>query len=160
MNLYLIRHGEAKNVGEAGILTDEARALTAKGADEAKQMAAYFQARQVKFDLIVHSPLVRAHQTADYLAHGHGAKTIPDEKLSTAGDIDSYLQVLEAYKSLRTLAVVAHQPTLGKVVLRLIGAEARLGIEFKTCGVAKLTVERHPFGWHGSLAAFFSPEDV
>lgn len=66
--LYLMRHGHAPTAAEARVGTDALRPLSEKGAADAARCAADIAARGGRPDLILHSPLRRAVQTAAAVA--------------------------------------------------------------------------------------------
>ena len=65
MRLVLIRHAEAEDAGLGG---DAARRLTEQGRRRFRRAARGLAALDVKFDLVLHSPLARATETAALLA--------------------------------------------------------------------------------------------
>lgn len=68
-NLTFLRHGESEG-NSAGVLQGQADfPLTSKGVQQAENLAQYWQMQDVKYDLIVSSPLKRAAQTAQIIAN-------------------------------------------------------------------------------------------
>src|SRR5436309_15648892 len=65
MELYVIRHADAVNLGEQNISEDADRPLSARGQAQAKMVGAALVAKGIRPALLVTSPLVRARQTAD-----------------------------------------------------------------------------------------------
>jgi phosphohistidine phosphatase len=65
MELYLIRYGIAEE-DQPG-LKDEERKLTKEGREKIEKVAQRLFKLDLNFDLILTSPLVRAHQTAEIL---------------------------------------------------------------------------------------------
>src|ERR1700751_3425189 len=74
MNLYLLRHGLAVDLGEHGINRDADRPLTAKGKAKLGKIATAMQAIDLSFDLILSSPYLRARQTAEIFADSFNAR--------------------------------------------------------------------------------------
>lgn len=68
MNLCLMRHGLAVERGARGFEDDAHRPLTPKGRRLLRKISAAFHALEPDFDVILFSPLVRAHQTAEIVA--------------------------------------------------------------------------------------------
>src|SRR5438477_9803902 len=64
MLLYLIRHAEAVELGSPGAARDFDRALTPHGRAQARALGEAFARLKLPVDVVVASPLVRAHQTA------------------------------------------------------------------------------------------------
>ncbi len=71
-NLYYVRHGESEfnKAGKWAGSTDTP--LTKKGHAQAKQAGQLAKEQALKFDVIISSPLSRAHHTAQYIADGVG----------------------------------------------------------------------------------------
>jgi len=67
--ITLLRHGESEG-NLAGILQGQSDyPLTAAGIEQAQQLASYWKSEDMKFDLIVSSPLLRASRTAEIIAN-------------------------------------------------------------------------------------------
>jgi phosphohistidine phosphatase len=104
MELILWRHAEA----EDGYPDDE-RALTEKGHEQAKKMAAWLKPRLPKDTQIMVSPAKRAQQTAHALELPF--TTLPE--LSPGGSPQDILRVANWDASKGSVLIVGHQPTLG-----------------------------------------------
>ena len=74
MNLYLLRHGIAEDLGTPGILNDADRPLTAKGEQKLEEVARAMAALELSFDLILSSPYLRARQTTAIIAKAFSAR--------------------------------------------------------------------------------------
>ncbi len=121
MRVYLIRHGNAADVG--GYDRDDDRPLTAEGRRRMKLSAGAWLTSHEPFpERWLVSPLVRAVQTAE----------ICSAALASEGDIDvTRLLIPEARISevaerigiepVDTLALVGHQPLLGGLAAWLLG---------------------------------------
>ena len=70
MILLLIRHAKAEDFGSSG---DGSRALTAKGQLQSRQVGRFLKERDLLPDLVLHSPLVRARETAEIFCQTCGA---------------------------------------------------------------------------------------
>jgi phosphohistidine phosphatase len=158
MKIYIFRHGEAEDIGKNGVYVDEARRLTEKGQRDAQKMGAYLKAKQHKVDLFLHSPLVRAVQTAEILASELGCEKKVVNELSTDFGARTYLEVLGNHKSVQSLALVAHQPTLTKVIATLISGEHHAQFRFEPCSLAVITIGTTLM--NGELQLLLSPNDV
>jgi broad specificity phosphatase PhoE len=67
--ITLLRHGESEG-NSAGVLQGQSDyPLTDAGLEQARQLASYWKSIDMKFDLIISSPLRRAAQTADIIAN-------------------------------------------------------------------------------------------
>ncbi len=104
MELILWRHAEA----EDGYPDDE-RALTAKGHEQAKKMAAWLKARMPKETQILVSPAKRAQQTASALELPFTTLN----ELAPGASPHDLLKVANWDTSKGSVLIVGHQPTLG-----------------------------------------------
>ncbi len=158
MKIYIFRHGEAEDIGKNGVFRDEERRLTEKGKQDAQKVGAYLKAKQHKLQLLLHSPLVRAVQTAEMLAAELGCEKKSVNELSTDFGVRTYLEVLGNYMNVQTLGVVGHQPTLTKVISTLISGEHRAQFRFEPCSLAVITVGSTLMS--GELQLLLSPNDL
>jgi len=114
MDLILWRHADAEDVGPQG---DLSRRLTKKGRRQAERMARWLDARLEGDWRIVCSPAQRALETVEPL----GREFEVSEEVSTSASARSVLQEAGWPEGGRVI-VVGHQPTLGEVASRLLGA--------------------------------------
>jgi phosphohistidine phosphatase len=104
MELILWRHAEAEDG-----YPDHERALTEKGHEQAKKMAAWLKPRLPKDTQILVSPAKRAQQTADAL--GLLFTTLPE--IAPGGSPQDLLKAANWDTSKGSVLIVGHQPTLG-----------------------------------------------
>jgi phosphohistidine phosphatase len=129
MYLYLIRHGIAADLdplisnsnellGATAIASDELRPLTKVGRKKIEQVADRIRRLELKFDLIVTSPLVRAQQTANILFDKQlSPKLDVSEDLKPMGNIQSWLTNWSERTDLgaiSTVALIGHEPSLSE----------------------------------------------
>ena len=114
VRLILVRHAEAAP-GEP----DELRPLTARGRDQARELAE----RLPRPDAVLSSPLLRARETAALLAGPHGLEPEPDERLAPGATDTDVRATIEGRGG--TVVVVCHQPDCGIVASRLGAGEVR-----------------------------------
>jgi phosphohistidine phosphatase len=115
MDLILWRHAEAEDAAAGG---DAARALTRHGRKQAERMGAWLRARISDEWLVISSPAKRAVQTAK----GLDMEFEERDGLDTSASVASILREARWPDGERSVVVVGHQPTLGEVVVRLLGA--------------------------------------
>ncbi|WP_372658240.1 histidine phosphatase family protein [Hydrogenophaga sp.] len=132
MDLILWRHAEAQEhpdlvLGQQGDPLDLARRLTPRGEKQAARMAAWLDRQLPESARIFASPAQRAEQTA--LALGRKFK-LRDE-LVPGGDPLALLELVQWPHAKSPTVVVGHQPTLGRVIARL------LGLSEEDCSVKK-----------------------
>jgi phosphohistidine phosphatase len=138
MKLYLMRHGLAI---ERGIyLEDGDRPLTDLGKKKTAQVSQHLQKLELRFELIVTSPLVRAQQTAEILHHQSLSRDLEiSPHLAPEGDLSRFLTELVSYaKPEASLIAVGHQPDLGNWAEMLIYGQVREVIVLKKAGIIGL----------------------
>lgn len=119
MNLLLWRHAEAEDGWP-----DLPRKLTARGEQQARQMAEWLRAHAPKDLRVLVSPAVRTRQTADALGRPYDV----DARLAPNGQINGLLEAAQwphgfgGGKDSATL-IVGHQPTLGQTASVLLSGE-------------------------------------
>jgi phosphohistidine phosphatase len=91
VSIYFIRHGIAAD--RADYANDGDRPLTEEGRKKTKKIAQRLQDLGLQFNLIQHSPLVRAQQTAAIFAET-GYAIAESEYLAPAGDFKQWLRVV------------------------------------------------------------------
>jgi phosphohistidine phosphatase len=119
MRLLLMRHG----VAEDNAPTDAARQLTPAGARQVERVAGWLVGRGVVPGVVLHSPLVRARQTAERFAAATGLVLAADAERRWLG-LDLSLSELTGELQRRTaevVLVVGHQPRISTVTARLCG---------------------------------------
>jgi phosphohistidine phosphatase len=120
MELILWRHAEA----EPGV-DDLERKLTTKGRKQAARIAGWLNARLPSRFTLYSSPAKRALQTAKAL----DAPLETSELLAPERPAADVLRAVDWPNQDQLVIVVGHQPTLGRVVARLLGNEADLSIQ-------------------------------
>jgi len=155
--IYLIRHGVAAERGDA-YPDDTLRPLTKDGVSRLRQGAKALGGLGVTFDVILTSPLVRTRQTAEVIAAGLGGKPPIEmaDALAPEGTPAAVVQALAKHAGKAAIALVGHEPNLGELAARLIGA--RRPLEFKKGGVCRIDFDSLPPKGAGSLRFFLTPK--
>jgi phosphohistidine phosphatase len=156
LELYLIRHGIAAERGPE-FPDDSKRPLTGKGITALKQEAKALAALGISFDLIIASPLTRTRQTANVFAEqlpGKPAVELSDS-LAPAGTPAAVMQEIAKHSRKARLALVGHEPNIGELAARLIGA--RSAIEFKKGAICRIDFDVLPPKSLGMLRWFLPP---
>lgn len=134
--LILLRHAEAAPAGT--MQADRERELTARGHTQAEAVAAWLQAGGIFPDRCLHSPAVRARQTAEHVhARLGGATPLPAAAIweASAGEL---LAIAAAHADCERLLLVGHNPGLEHLLRILAGGGAARGLP--PAGLARLTV--------------------
>lgn len=153
LELYLIRHGIAAERGE-DFPDDSKRPLTNAGISRLRKEAKALDALGVAFDHIITSPLVRTKQTADIFAEVLKSKpsVSQSDALAPAGTSTAVVQELAKHMRKGRLALVGHEPNIGELAARLIGA--RVPFEFKKGAICRIDFEVLPPKGVGQLRWF------
>lgn len=119
MHLYLIRHGIAEDLDPAfdSIASDELRCLTKIGRKKVAQVADRSVELDLKFDLIITSPLVRARQTAEiFIEKQLSPRLEVSLELKPSGNLPAWLMDWNASTetNINNLALVGHEPNLSE----------------------------------------------
>ena len=143
MYLYLIRHGIAEDLapGEDSIASDELRCLTKIGRKKVAQVADRLHKLDLKFDLVITSPLVRARQTADILIDKQlSTKLEVSPELKPSGNLPAWLQEwdVSAKTNVTNLALVGHEPNLSEWAELLISGQVSHQLILKKGGIIGL----------------------
>jgi phosphohistidine phosphatase len=141
IELYLVRHAIAAERGP-NYPDDRERPLTSEGVARFKRTVEGLKALEVKLELVLTSPLVRASHTAELLVAGIGGKPRLDqlEALAPGGRMTDVLEAVARYsKRAKQLAVVGHEPDLGELAARLL--RSRGTIEFKKGAVCCIELD-------------------
>ena len=156
LELYLVRHGVAAERGP-DYPDDSKRPLTSKGMTALKREAKALNALGIGFDLIITSPLTRTRQTAEILAeHLEGKPTvIQSDALAPAGTPAAVMQEIARHARKARLALVGHEPNIGELAARLIGA--RSPMEFKKGAICRIDFDVLPPKALGQLRWFMPP---
>lgn len=156
LELYLIRHAIAAERGEE-YPDDSKRPLTSSGMSKLREAAKGLNELDVSFDLIITSPLVRTKQTAEIIAGTLKEKpqVVTSDALAPAGTPAGVVQELARHAKQARIALVGHEPNLGELAARLIGAKS--SIEFKKGAVCRIDFEVLPPKGIGHLRWFIPP---
>jgi phosphohistidine phosphatase len=157
LELYLVRHGIAAERGDE-YPDDSTRPLTSGGIARLKREAKALDALGVGFDVIISSPLVRAKQTADTLAESMKSRpsVILSDSLTPAGTPSAVFQELAKHMRKPRIALVGHEPNMGELAAKFIGARAPL--EFKKGAICRIDFEVFPPKGMGQLRWFLTPK--
>ena len=156
LELYLIRHGLAAERGPE-YPDDSQRPLTDRGKRSIRQEARALNTLEIAFDLIVASPLTRTRQTADLLAATLKARppVTTSEALAPSGSAAAVIDEILAHPAHACVALVGHEPNIGELAARLIGARAP--IEFKKGAICRIDFDGSPPKARGQLRWFLPP---
>ena len=151
------REGVAAERGEE-YPDDSKRPLTSDGIARLRKESKALEALDVSLDQILSSPLVRARQTADVIAEGLKAKppVAVTDSLTPAGSPAAVIQELGKHMRKARIALVGHEPNMGELAARLLGAKG--AIEFKKGAICRIDFEIFPPKGLGTLRWLVTPK--
>ncbi len=149
MRIGLFRHGVAEDFARS----DFDRRLTPAGRAEVARVGELVYRAGYRPGCIVHSPLVRAVQTADVLQERWPEVPVT---LLDALAYPSLDDILRQVAGLADPLLVGHEPTLGNLVARLVGAPTG-STPLERAGFALLDVDRIPTTRPAMLRTFIHP---
>lgn len=141
MKIYIMRHGIASESDGPSFDDDSQRPLTDKGRDKINRIAHTLKSLDIKPDLILSSPYVRAEQTASILAKEFNCKK--DLKFSDllipTGKAEAIIsQIVENYM-VDEILIVGHEPCLSLLIGTLSVGNPDLAVNIKKGGVCCLS---------------------
>jgi phosphohistidine phosphatase len=114
VDLILWRHADAEEGSN-----DLDRALTRKGQQQGRVMAAWLQRRLPQDYVLISSEAKRSRQTAAFLRKG--VKIEP--AVNPGASLEQVLAVLDAQNKSGTVVLVGHQPYLGHLAAQLMSGD-------------------------------------
>ena len=132
--LLVVRHAIAEDAAEwaRNHPDDAGRPLTSEGKKKMKRVAEALRTLVPEIQLLATSPFTRAVQTAEILAAAYGG---PDPVvvpvLAPAQSADDVTRWLAGERRHDTVAIVGHEPGLGRVASWLLARSERSFIEIK-----------------------------
>ena len=159
MNLYLLRHAHALDVGEPGVESDEERPLSDQGRHQVGLVADAVKRLGLKFDQVLTSPLRRAAETAQELCRH---LEMPETALMALEQLAPGASSKKLMKRLRTLEandvlLVGHAPDLCEHAALLIGSK-QSEVEIAKAGLAYVRCDAPPRKGVGALVWLLTPE--
>ena len=142
--LFLVRH--AKSSWDNAALPDKERPLNDRGRRDAPKMGERLAKRDVKPDLILSSPAVRALSTAEIVAEklDYRRKDIVVTERLYAAEVDDLLDVIRQLgDELKCVMLFGHNPEFTELAHRLSGEIAHM----PTCAIAEFTFDEK--SWSG-----------
>ncbi|HZC58888.1 MAG TPA: phosphohistidine phosphatase SixA [Chthoniobacterales bacterium] len=138
MQLFLLRHAEAESHSE----NDEERALTDKGRRQAANIGRFCAAHDIAPDVILSSPLVRARETAEAVAHelGMPKRVQIEEFLGVGMTPESSVSGLEKYSGRESVMLVGHEPDFSRLAGALIGGH-RGSVRFRKATLLSISLQ-------------------
>jgi phosphohistidine phosphatase len=152
MELALVRHAPAVPRASGNGTDDGARPLTRDGRRRFRRARTGLERMELRFDRLLHSPLLRAVETAEILVPLVDGPISAEPLLATTPS-DALLARIRGERP----ALVGHQPWLGELLSWLVFGDPSHGSawQWKKGGVAFLTGDPQPGGMQ--LSRFLTP---
>jgi phosphohistidine phosphatase len=164
MNLYPLRHGIAVASDEPGAEVDSQRPLTSKGIKRMRKASRGLRRLEIPFDAILTSPLVRARQTAEIVAHALGLESHLEEisGLAPESSVDQLISSLARFHERDHVLLVGHEPLLSQTAAFLLSGRnsPRVSISLKKGGVCRIEIDTLPPHQAGTLHWLFAPKQL
>jgi phosphohistidine phosphatase len=155
MKLLLIRHAAAVPRGTPSVPDDE-RPLTREGKAKFRVAARGLARVTRRPDVLLTSPLPRARVTAEIAARAF-ENIAPTIELALArSSVDGIVAALKTYPRGAKIALVGHEPLLGALLARLLGAAEGRRLAFEKGGAALVDLPDGPAA-DGRLCWFLKP---
>ena len=163
MELYLIRHGLAQQLGLKNDFTDERRTLTAEGRDRMREVSRGLRKLGVQLDLLITSPLVRAVETAELVAEAlalNKKEIIQTASLAPGGSADELFSEIKSHTGVESAGLVGHEPYLGELAARMVQSTGHLAISLRKGGVCCINVVETVPSFRGELVWLMTPKQL
>jgi phosphohistidine phosphatase len=163
MNLYVLRHGIAVDPGTPGYETDSERPLIPKGEHQLRQIADAMRKMDLRFDLVLSSPFLRARQTAEIIAESLMLKKqlVFSDALVPDGNPKALVRQLNELKPApENVLLVGHEPYLSQLIALLTAGETGMAIDLKKGGLSKLEAEYLLYGPCATLVWLLTPRQM
>jgi phosphohistidine phosphatase len=160
MQLLLVRHAIAEDRDEFRNRNsnDWERPLTKAGRERMEKLSGEYASLVKSVDLLCHSPLVRARQTAEILAKDLKPRyTVESDTLTPESDPQDFLRWLADYAKAELVVAVGHEPQLSDLASVILLAQKRPMFGFKKGGACLIDLSRGPVAGAGALVWLVTP---
>jgi phosphohistidine phosphatase len=160
MKLYLLRHGIALDRIGGAVHSDFQRPLTKEGKAELEMVGLALKKLNVKADLVVSSPLVRARETAEIIKSelGCSEELQITEALSPGCSASDLYKFLRPFHDRQDVFLVGHEPDMGRLAATLLWTGPEFDMPFKKAGICRIDVSDIPPNYPGRLKWFVTPK--
>jgi phosphohistidine phosphatase len=159
VELLIVRHAiaEDREVFAATGREDALRPLTAEGIRKMKRTSQGLREIIPGIDVLVSSPLTRANETAEILRREYELDRVETAReLEPGTSLDDVVTWLGQYDQ-GVVAIVGHEPQLGRLVTYLVTGSDRSAIELKKGGACLVEFEGKPRAGRGRLTWAIPP---
>jgi phosphohistidine phosphatase len=136
MELFLLRHADADTEASS----DDARRLSEKGIIQAQKVGRFCEAHQIEPQLVLSSPVRRAHETARIVCDLLRAELIPVRWLACGMHPETGLDQLKEYSEFERVMIVGHEPDFSMLVAHLTGLPDAERVHIRKASLTGLAV--------------------
>jgi phosphohistidine phosphatase len=163
MQLLIVRHGIAEDKADFAKTgkSDDLRPLTAEGKEAMARNAEGLREIVPEISELVTSPLVRAVETAEIVAHAYGIEIdATTDALSPDAPFEKLVEWIGERAKREVVAVVGHEPHLSGLATWLMSGMKDPRIELKKGGACLLTFRGAPKAGTGTLEWSLHPKHL
>ena len=159
MNIYVVRHGEARPIGGM-VANDGERPLSPRGEQDVRSIGQVLVRTEPEAPRIVCSPLLRARSTASLLGERYATPPVPEvwDDLAPGIRLKDIVSLLQK-NGPGPIVLVGHQPDMTHLIAYLV-ADAAAEIAFPPGAMAALTLPQGTGAGAGRLHWLVTPELV
>lgn len=157
MEIYLVRHGAAHTKED-----DPERHLNKDGLEQCRFSGGALRQLDIKFDLVISSPKVRARQTAEIIAEEVG---YPKDEIKVTETLEptaypkDTISYLNSFTDKNRIMLAGHLPLLGNLASKLLSKDSQISFYFEAGAVCQINVDQ-PFSHTGNFRWFLTPEQL
>jgi phosphohistidine phosphatase len=142
LELYIIRHGLAGKSLE-GDVEDNERPLKKKGKEKMKDVAKGLKKRNIRFDMVLTSPLLRALESAEIVNEycGSTKEVTVTDLLKPDASYQKLSKYLNKLKEPERVAIVGHEPFLSGFASYCLTNSKNSFFKLEKSGVLKLEID-------------------
>jgi phosphohistidine phosphatase len=158
MQLLLVRHAHALDLGDSGAQSDAERPLSERGRHQADGLARFLESRQFRADAVFSSPLIRARQTAEHLLRVSTSSALNLSDYLAPGELRPKKLSRVVEELTRDVAIlVGHMPEISEYAGWLLAIDPTV-IPFAKGAAALICFPEEIDPGSGSLELLISPK--
>ncbi len=138
MILYFLRHGDAST---DPLYKDSDRPLTELGGKQAEKMGKFLSDRNIHFDIVLSSPMLRARQTTSIVLKNKKDREYSISKLLLNGINPQELVAFLNGRRVSAVLLVGHIPHLEKCIALIAGGIEEDDFNLKKCSLAVIEAQ-------------------
>ena len=137
MLIYLLRHADA----ETPAASDDERSLSDKGIAQARKVARFCEAHDIKPSLALTSPLRRTQETAQLVTGVLQVELQIAPWLASGMHPHAAMEELRAHRSLDSVMLVGHEPDFSSLAAHLLGLPTNNNIHVRKASLTLIDLD-------------------